>query len=128
MASSLPKDPKNRIAVLLRAKRRADGLSVNKAAVACGLNAGTISRLERALLPNLPDAKTLQKIAAWLGVPVSQLLGEGGNEKQGDLPAASTTEIMEVYLRADKNLDQDSAKALAEMFKILYANAVRSKK
>ncbi len=128
MTTRLPSDPKHRIAVLIKAKRRADGLSINHAAALCGLNAATISRLERALMPNLPDATTMQKLGVWLGVPVSQLLGESGTEKQGELPAVSTTEIMEVYLRADKNLNQESAKALADMFKLLYDNAVRSKK
>ena len=34
-------------------------------------------------------------------------------------------ELVEVHLRADKNLDPDAAKALAEMFKTLYAHATK---
>ena len=36
-------------------------------------------RLERGLSATLPDAMTLNKLARWLGVPVSQLLQAAGH-------------------------------------------------
>jgi hypothetical protein len=35
-------------------------------------------------------------------------------------PESSTPELVEVHLRADKNLSPEAAKALAQMFKAIY--------
>lgn len=129
MKSSLPTDPRQRLAVLIKNKRKRDGLGVNEAARACGVYGSTISRIERLELPNLPDGKTLVKLAKWLETPLSQLLGEDRPAKAtAKLPEVSPPETLEVQLRADKNLSVEAAEALSKMFKVLYDQAVKGNK
>ena len=117
-------DPLQHIAALIKAKRRETGLGVNAAADAADINASTLSRLERRVTPNLPDSKTLKKLASWLSISLEELLAIP--EHEGTAPTPSTPEVVEVHLRADRKLEPDKAKALAEMFKILYENAVKA--
>ncbi len=119
----LPTKPLDRIAALIKAKRRQTGLGVRAAAKDAEVNAATLSRLERRVTPNLPDSSTLTKLATWLGVSIGHMLAapEPGN---GLSVQPSLPEVVEVHLRADHKLSADKADALAKMFKILYQNAV----
>lgn len=127
--TSLPSDPRQRLALLVKQKRAKEGLGVNEAARACGVYGSTISRIERLELPNLPDGKTLLKLGRWLGVPVSQMLGEEPVSRASTKPLApSPPEILEVHLRADKNLSPEAAEALAKMFRVLYEQSIKGKK
>ena len=87
------------------------------------ISAATLSRLERGVSVTLPDVATLEKLAKWLGTTVGHLLAENAGKKGTKTPEASTPEIVEVHLRADKNLAPKTARALAEMFKVLYEQA-----
>lgn len=119
--------PQRRISALIKAKRRETGLGVRAAATASGVSAATLSRLERGVSPNLPDTGTLAKLANWLGTSVNDLLATGGKQPVGHELEATTPEVVEVHLRADKNLAPETADALAKMFKVLYENATKSK-
>lgn len=109
-----------RISALIKAKRREQGYGLRAAAEESGLSPSTLSRLERGASASLPDADTLTKLAAWLGVPIGRLLSE--NEPQGgqETPDLTTPEVVEVHLRADKRLSPKTAQALARMFRLLY--------
>jgi transcriptional regulator with XRE-family HTH domain len=124
--------PVRRIALLLKAKRRENNdQPLRDAADEAKLSAATLSRLERGLSPTLPDATTLNKLARWLGVPVSELLREHHASSKASPPENTLPEYVEVHLRADKNLSPKTAKALADMFKALYeqvATTGKSKK
>jgi transcriptional regulator with XRE-family HTH domain len=113
-----------RIALLLRRKREQLELSVRAASKASGLTVATFSRLERAVVNSLPDTETLTKVASWTGVPLTKLLNEKESENQFTTEG-SVPEIVEVHLRADKNLAPETAKALAKMFKVLYEQSVQ---
>lgn len=119
----LPTKPLDRIAALIKAKRRQTGLGVRAAAKAADVNPATMSRLERRITASLPDSTTLTKLATWLEVSLSYLLGTSepadDSQVQPSLP-----EVVEVHLRADHKLSAEKAEALASMFKILYQNAV----
>lgn len=116
---SLP--PAEHLALLIKSKRRVTKLGLRATAQECGLSAATLSRLERGAAVSLPDAASLTKLAAWLNTTVGVLLGEeAGKTGIGNASEASTPEIVEVHLRADKNLSPETAKALATMFKALY--------
>lgn len=121
MKESLPADPGQRIALLVKQKRLRDGLGVIQAAKACGVCASTISRIENLKLPNLPDGKTLLKLGKWLETTVGVLLGEEVpvNAKNTHFEALPP-EILEIHLKADKSLHPTDAKALAEVFKLMY--------
>ena len=113
----------DRISLLIKVKMRETGLGVRASAKEAKISAATLSRLERGLSATLPDVATLEKLAKWLGTTVGGLLAEKGEKKGSNVPDASTPEIVEVHLRADKNLSPKTAKALAEMFKVLYEQA-----
>lgn len=112
----------DRISLKIKAKKRETGLGVREAAKAAGISAATFSRLERGTAATLPDVGTLEKLARWLGVTLGDLLGER-SAPRGTTPEASTPDLVEVHLRADRNLTPETAKALAEMFKVLYQQA-----
>lgn len=119
----LPTSPQERISALIKAKRRESDLGVRAAAAESKVSAATMSRLERGISPNLPDTGTLTKLAQWLGVPLNEILSTNLESKEGGGPQATTPEVVEVHLRADKNLAPETADALAKMFKVLYENA-----
>src|SRR5437879_3764513 len=100
-----------RIALQIRAKRRESGIGLRTAAAESGISAATLSRLERGLFATLPDTPTLTKVAAWLGTSVSELLKEPGQAKTKTARESTLPEMVEVHLRADKNLPPETAKA-----------------
>jgi transcriptional regulator with XRE-family HTH domain len=109
-----------KISGLIKAKRRERGIGLRDAAKESGVSASTLSRLERGISTKMPDTETLSRLCHWLGISISDLINEkkiGGNV---NTPNFDTTEQVEVYLRADKNLSHDSAQALAQAFKVLY--------
>ena len=117
--------PQRRISLMIKAKRRETNLGVREAATDCGISAATLSRLERGVTPQLPDASTLTKLAKWLGVSVSDLLNHKEHDGEAGMPEHTTPEFVEVHLRADKNLAPETADALAKMFKQLYDNVAK---
>ena len=85
------------------------------------MSPSTLSRLERGVSPSLPDVETLAKLAYWLNVSVDSLLFDESNGSGGEIPSLTTPEVVEVHLRADKNLSSGTAQALSEMFQLLYS-------
>lgn len=108
------------ISGLIKAKRREKNMGLREAAKESGVSASTLSRLERGISTKMPDTETLSSLSNWLGVSFSSLMNEKENRKDVNTPKFETTEQVEVYLRADKNLSPDSAQALAHAFKVLY--------
>jgi len=113
-----------RISALIKAKRREDGIGLRDAAEVSGVSASTLSRLERGAATALPDSGTLAKLANWLGLTLSSLLSD--KEKTKAEPQLTTPEVVEVHLRADKELSPETAKALAQMFKTLYDHCLQT--
>lgn len=111
---------------LIRSKRKAENLTLSQAEQDSGVSAATLSRLERqvdsANKGVTPGTRTLTALARWLEVPVEQFL-------EVELPQRtrqSTPDIVETYLRADRNLDPDKAAALGEMFRLAYEQFSKS--
>lgn len=115
----------NRISLLIKAKKRKSGVGVREAAREAKISAATFSRLERGLAATLPDVATLEKLAKWLGTSLDDLLGEKKFRSKAPVADISTPDLVEVHLRADKNLTPDTAKALSDMFKTLYQHAAK---
>jgi len=120
---TLPTDPLDRIAALIKAKRRETGLGVREAASKAQVNASTLSRLERRVTSNLPDSSTLKKLSAWLNVSLEELVAAPDVEDDAK-PSPSLPEVVEVHLRADHRLSPEKAQTLARMFQILYQNSI----
>lgn len=114
-----------RISALIKAKRREEDLGLRAAADASGVSASTLSRLERGAATSLPDSPTLTKLARWLGLSVDSLLSDK-QEAKGREPELTTLEIVEVHLRADRDLSPETARALTEMFKALYKHCLET--
>lgn len=115
----------NRISLLIKAKKRKTGLGVRESAKAAKISPATFSRLERGMAATLPDVATLEKLARWLGTTLDDLLGEKKGRTNAPAVDISTPDLVEVHLRADKNLTPETAKALSEMFKTLYQHAAK---
>ncbi len=114
-----------RISALIKAKRREEGIGLRDAAEASGVSASTLSRLERGAATSLPDSATLTKVGEWLGLSLASLLSEK-EKASGSEPELTTPEVVEVHLRADRELSPETAKALAEMFKTLYQHCLQT--
>jgi transcriptional regulator with XRE-family HTH domain len=110
---------RSRLPSLIKAKRREGSIGLREAATESKVSPSTLSRLERGITEVLPDTDTLKKLATWLNISLDEMLIE---EKLdiSDTPKLTTPEEIEVNLRADKNLSPETAKALADAFKILY--------
>ena len=116
-----------RIALLMKAKRRELGdLGVREAAREAKISAATFSRLGSGTSETLPDVATLTKLATWLGMSVGDLLNVS-DEPTSKEPESTTPEIVEVHLRADKNLSPEMAQSLAKMFTDIYNTVAKNR-
>jgi len=114
---------------MVREKRRLEHLTLEAAAQQTGVSAATLSRLERRATTSAsgremptPDTRTLSAIADWLGVAVG-----GGGSTTIDISSDSPLpNVIEAHLRADRNLDSDTAALLARMFRAAYLQATEN--
>jgi transcriptional regulator with XRE-family HTH domain len=125
------------MAAMLYRWRKASELTLEQTGEKIGVSAATLSRLERQRNQStsdetgkasfVPDVRTLAAVARWLGVSLARVAGLNGTE----MPAAqqennkSVPEEVEAHLRADRNLDDESALALSKMFRMAYEQFTR---
>lgn len=109
----------------IKRKRLDEKLSLRRAAAETNVSPATLSRIENGI--GVPDSATLARLAGWLGIPLDRLMKgslmngvEKANEPIIYYPSESTPDIIEAHLRADPNLKPDTAKALAELFRVAY--------
>jgi DNA-binding Xre family transcriptional regulator len=104
----------------LRRTREERGLTLEKVFKATGMSVATLSRIERGGSKEI-DAGTMISLCNWMGVkPEDFGLNAAPPKPPGKRTPTSTPEAVELYLRADKNLDQRTAALLSEMFKAAY--------
>ncbi|HXG94394.1 MAG TPA: helix-turn-helix transcriptional regulator [Blastocatellia bacterium] len=116
----------------VKRKRRDEKLSLRDVATKINVSASTLSRIENGI--GVPDSATLARLASWLGIPIERLMrgtllaeaveagpAEAFAEPVIYYPTESTPNIVEAHLRADRNLSPEMAKALAELFRVAYA-------
>ncbi|HEX8070641.1 MAG TPA: helix-turn-helix transcriptional regulator [Pyrinomonadaceae bacterium] len=108
----------------IRRKREAAGLSLRDVADETGVSASTLSRIENGT--GKPDADNIARLTAWLDMPMERVMS--GRAESGDgakavvyFPQEATPDIVEAHLRADRNLTEETAKALSELFRVAYA-------
>jgi transcriptional regulator with XRE-family HTH domain len=108
----------------VRRRREEKKLSLRSVAVDTGVSASTLSRIENGI--GTPDAATLGRLASWLGMPLERLMTGAlltlpdSVEPVIYFPTESTPSIVEAHLRADPNLKPETARALAELFRVAY--------
>lgn len=107
------------IAERLRRTRNERDLTLRQVFDQTGVPIATLSRIERGALKDLKSA-TLIALTRWLGVSTEELQGKPPPQiKKGRL-LRETPDIVELHLRADKNLRTDTATALASLFRTAY--------
>ena len=113
----------------VRRRREELGLSLRDVADKTSVSASTLSRIENGT--GKPDADNIARLTAWLEVPVERILS--ARPTQDDSPEAvvyypqePVPEIVEAHLRADRNLNPETASALSELFRVAYAQFSRN--
>ena len=101
---------------VLQRRRTALGLSLRdvEAQLDGAMTASSLSRLEHGAVP---DAKNVPALAKWLELPLDRIGWPGEDSTAQEL---GVPDVVEVHLRADRNLDPQAAEVLSTMFRHLY--------
>ncbi len=105
----------------IKRRREELGLSLRDVADVTNVSASTLSRIENGT--GKPDADNIARLTGWLDMPIDRVMSRQKASKVGPViyyPHEATPEIVEAHLRADKNLSQETAKALSELFRVAY--------
>ncbi len=106
----------------IKRRRRELDLSLRDVADKTGVSASTLSRIENGT--GKPDADNIARLTDWLNVPIDRVMSKRNDDEVEAVvyyPHEATPEIVEAHLRADKNLSEDTAKALSELFRVAYS-------
>lgn len=96
--------------VTLDSERQQRGVSWRQLAHDAGVGPSTLSRMAQG---NRPDVDSFVALVQWLGMPAEQFM-RGGDEL-GEHRATVPAQAVASLLRADKNLDPDSAAAIDDI-------------
>ncbi len=118
---------------MIRQKRQAERLTLSQAAQQSGVSAATLSRLERQQMKSgddgeargyhEPDMRTLAAITRWLDIAIDRVADVQNPPPAHHIPHReneTTPDIVRAHLRADPNLSDTAAEALAELFRLTY--------
>ena len=107
----------------IKRRRKELDLSLRSVADKTNVSASTLSRIENGT--GKPDADNIARLTDWLDMPIDRVMRKKGNSNDVEpvvyYPHEKTPEIVEAHLRADKNLSEDTAKALSELFRVAYS-------
>jgi transcriptional regulator with XRE-family HTH domain len=109
----------NWIGQRLRRVRKQRDLTLREVFDETGIPIPTLSRIERGAAKSL-DSATLLALSEWMAVSVEELRGIPKSVKKHGKEIQETPDIVELHLRADKNLSKDTALALANLFRTAY--------
>jgi transcriptional regulator with XRE-family HTH domain len=96
--------------------RKHRALSLRDVAEQTKISASTLSRLERG---STPDFDVIDRIADWLNVSVVS----GATPDRQPKTDEEVMQVVEVHLRANKKLPNETARAIAEAVKLLLGTA-----
>ena len=107
----------------VRRRREELGLSLRDVAAKTSVSASTLSRIENGT--GKPDADNIARLTHWLEVPVERILSarpalDDSSTAVVYYPQEPVPEIVEAHLRADRNLNPETAAALSELFRVAY--------
>src|SRR5436853_7839735 len=97
--------------VTLDSERQQRGLSWRQLAHEAGVGPSTLSRMAQG---KRPDVDSFVALVQWLGMPAEQFM-RGGTADGGERQATMSAQAVASLLRADKNLDPDSAAAIDDI-------------
>jgi transcriptional regulator with XRE-family HTH domain len=105
----------------IKRRREELGLSLRDVADKTQVSASTLSRIENGT--GKPDADNIARLTGWLDMPIDRVMNKQAASTVEPViyyPHEATPEIVEAHLRADKKLTPETAKALAELFRVAY--------
>src|SRR5580704_1709425 len=115
-----------RLGRLVRKKRDESDLSLGDLAKITKMKIPTLSRIERGASKDVAAASLLA-LSEWLGEDWKELRPQKPRPVVRKKKVLEhTPDIVEVYLRADKNLDRQTAEALSQLFRNAYENYMKS--
>lgn len=94
--------------VTLDSERQRRGMSWRQVAQEAGVGASTLSRMAQG---NRPDVDSFVALVQWLGMPAEQFMRQKVGTRRATAPAQAVASL----LRADKDLDPDSAAAIDDI-------------
>jgi transcriptional regulator with XRE-family HTH domain len=103
----------------VRSKRK---LTLKDVHEATGISVPTLSRIERGEAKEL-ESKTLLTLSSWAGVNLALFQAEPVAKTPKAERNMATPDVVELHLRADKNLDPKTAELLVKMFRAAYNQA-----
>lgn len=104
--------PVKQLGAELRRVRKEKGLSLRDVKEITGISPSTLSRIERG---HIPDVAVIGDLADFLGVTV-----QAGSQADGDIKTdEDMVKAIEVHLRANKNLDENVARAIARSYEVV---------
>ena len=109
-----------RLAVEIRKKRENKGLRETAKEIG-GISASTLSRVEAG---RVPDLASFLRLCQWLGLSPDEFT-DGTAEANPSSTEASTPDVIEAHLRADRELPPKTVQALSAAFRALYDAAKR---
>ncbi len=93
-----------------------------------GVSIQTLSRIERGEANEI-ESNTLLMLAAWAKLPLELFQTHGTTTRPKSIPkGASTPDVVELHLRADKHLKPKTAELLSKMFRAAYTQAASESK
>jgi transcriptional regulator with XRE-family HTH domain len=110
--------------VTLDSERQQRGLSWRQVAQGAGVGPSTLSRMAQG---NRPDVDSFVALVQWLGVPAEQFM-RGGPDEAAERKATVPAQAVASLLRADRNLDPDSASAIDDILQAAMRLAERGVK
>jgi len=115
-----------RLGRLVRRKRQKKNLSLRELGDQLELKIPTLSRIERGASKDLSSA-TLVALSEWLGKDWTELREQKPKSiVRSGKAVEEVPDIVDVYLRADKNLNQETAHALSLLFRTAYENLLKT--
>jgi transcriptional regulator with XRE-family HTH domain len=103
----------------LKRARTARAATLKEVAEQTEISIATLSRIERGDAKSV-DSPTLLALAKWMGARAAEFLERPDMEIGKAVRQQATPDVVELHLRADKNLDKRTAVALAKMFRAAY--------
>lgn len=97
----------------LDAARQAKKLNWKQVAGESGVSASTLTRMAQG---RRPDVDGLAALAAWSGLDADDYVRTDDDQR----PNAEPLAMISTYLKSDRNLSAESAKALEEVIKVTY--------
>ena len=112
----------NALYLTLDSQRQHRGISWRQVAHEAGVGPSTLSRMASG---NRPDVDSFASLVHWLGIPAEEFLRVEDDGAGAIQPPDAVTQAVASLLRADKNLDPETAAAIDDILQAAMRLATR---